>query len=364
MKVLDVRLKKLEIPLKKPFKTALRTCTIAEDIVVEVVTDTGDIGYGEAPPTVVITGDTNESVVGVINGTIAKSIIGMDISNIEGIMEKINSSSVGNTSAKAAIDMAIYDLFARYHNAPLYQLLGGYRKSINSDITISINEIEEMQRDSLNAVAQGFNTLKIKVGKDDIRKDIERIKGIRSAVGKDINIRLDANQGWTAKNAIRSIRMMEDMGLDIELVEQPVKAWDIGGLKYVTDNVTTNILADESVFSYTDAFNVLSKRAADLINIKLMKCGGIHNALKINAMAESCGVECMIGCMIESNISISAAVHLACAKKNITMYDLDGPFLLAKDPTIGGIVLDKSTLSVTDKPGLGIDRVEGLIDIV
>lgn len=363
MIIKDVVLKRLRVPLIKPFKTALRTCTVAEDIVVMVIADTGEIGYGEAPPTAVITGDTNESVVGVIENTIKNAIIGMDITNIEGIMEKINNSSVRNMSGKAAVDMAIYDLFGKYHKAPLYSLLGGYRKSVSSDITISINDVEEMQQDSIKAIQQGFTTLKIKVGKDAIKDDISRIKGIREVVGKDIAIRLDANQGWTAKNAIRSIRKLEDLDLDIELVEQPVKAWDIEGLKYVTDNVTTNILADESVFTYTDAFRVLSTRSADLINIKLMKCGGIHNALKINAIAESCGVECMIGCMIESKISISAAVHLACGKKNITMYDLDAPFLLSNDPTKGGVVLDKSVLSITDKPGLGIHGVDGLIDI-
>lgn len=363
MKIKDIEIKRLRIPLIKPFKTALRTCTMAEEVVVLVKTDTGEIGIGEAPPTAVITGDTNESVIGVIENVMKKSIIGHEISNIEGIMDKINSAAVRNTSAKAAVDMAIYDLFGKYHNAPLYKLLGGYREKVSSDITISINEVEEMQQDAVRAIKQGFDTLKIKVGKDAIEKDIARIKGIREVVGRDVAIRLDANQGWTAKNAIRSIRKLEDMDLDIQLVEQPVKAWDIDGLKYVTDNVTTNILADESVFTYVDAFNVLSKRAADLINIKLMKCGGIHNALKINAMAESCGIECMIGCMIESKISISAAVHLACGKKNITMYDLDAPFLLSNDPTIGGVNLDKTVLSVTNKPGLGIERVEGLIDI-
>ena len=363
MKIKDIQVKKLTIPLKKPFKTALRTCTVAEEVVVMITTDTGHIGYGEAPPTAVITGDINQSVVGIIEDIIKKAIVGFEISNIEGIMEKINSTSVGNGSAKAAVDMAVYDLYGQLYNAPLYKLLGGYRNKVASDITISINEIEEMQRDALKAVSDGFNTLKVKVGKDAIEKDIKRIKGIREVIGKDIAIRLDANQGWSPKDAVRSIKKLEDLNLDIELIEQPVKAWDIEGLKFVTDNVVTNILADETVFTHVDAFKVLSMRAADLVNIKLMKCGGIHNALKINAIAESCGVECMIGCMIESKISISAAVHLACGLKNITRYDLDAPFLLSDDPIIGGVNLEKAILSVTDKPGLGIKGVNGLVDI-
>jgi L-alanine-DL-glutamate epimerase-like enolase superfamily enzyme len=190
--------------------------------------------------------------------------------------------------------------------------------------------------------------------------DLQRVKGIREAVGPNIKIRLDANQGWNAKEAIRVITKMEDMGLDIELVEQPVKAHDIDGLKYVTDRVLTPILADESVFSPEDAFRVLQIRAADIINIKLMKAGGIYNALKINAMAESCGVECMVGQMIENSIGTAAASHLAGAKKNITRMDLDAPFLLAQEPVEGGISLDGSRIILSDAPGLGITAVHTL----
>ena len=176
-------------------------------------------------------------------------------------------------------------------------------------------------------------------------------------------LRLDANQGWTPKEAVRGVRRLEDAGLDIELVEQPVKAWDIEGLKFVTDNVETPIMADESMFSPHDAFKILSMRAADMINIKLMKCGGIHNALRIVSIAEACGVECMVGSMIESKVSITAAAHLACAKKNITRFDLDAVVLLAEDPVVGGLKVEIPTVILPNKPGLGIERIEGLKDI-
>ncbi|MDF2546706.1 MAG: dipeptide epimerase [Anaerosolibacter sp.] len=362
MKIKNISLRHISVPLIKPFKTALRTATSAEDTVVIIETDDGQVGYGEAPPTGVITGDTNGSIVAAITENISKLLIGEDIENIEKIMDKLNMSMVRNSSAKAAVDMAVYDLFGKLYKAPVYKLLGGYRNTVETDITVSINEPEEMRDDALRYVANGFTALKLKVGMD-IQKDIQRVKAIREAIGYDIKIRIDANQGWQAKEAIRGIRKLEDAGLEIELVEQPVKAWDLDGLKYVTDHVETPIMADESMFSPQDAFKILSMRAADLINIKLMKCGGIHNALKIVAIAEACGVECMLGSMLETKIGITAAAHLAGAKKNITRFDLDAPVLLAEDPVVGGVEVRGPHLILSQKPGLGIERIDKLTNI-
>ena len=167
--------------------------------------------------------------------------------------------------------MAIYDLLGQLADMPLYQLLGGFRHAIDTDFTVSVNDAVEMADDAERYVADGFNVLKVKVGIGKISEDIKRIKAIRERVGSAPIIRLDANQGWQAKEAVRAIRLLEDAGLDIELIEQPVLAEDIEGLKYVTDNTLTPIMADESVFSVQDAKQVLKMRAADLINIKLMK---------------------------------------------------------------------------------------------
>ena len=174
-------------------------------------------------------------------------------------------------------------------------------------------------------------------------------------------LRVDANQGWTPKEAIRTIRFFEDKGLDIELVEQPVKAHDFEGLKMVTESVDTLILADESVFSVRDAFTVLSMRAADLINIKLMKTGGIRNAVAICGMARACGVECMIGAMMETKISVSAACHLASALPVITRADLDPPILCASDPVVGGATYGGSSVVPSGGAGLGIEKINGLV---
>lgn len=359
MKITNIRIGLISVPLKTPFKTALRTVNSVEDVIVEIYTDTGNIGFGEAPPTGVITGDTTGAIIGAIKDHISKTIIGMDIENFEEIMLRLDKCVVKNTSAKAAVDIALYDLYGQLYKAPLYKLLGGYRKEIVTDITISVNEPEEMVKDSLDAIKRGYETLKIKVGKDSI-KDIERMKAIRKAIGYDVKLRIDANQGWKPKEAVKVLRQMEDAGLNIEFVEQPVAAHDIEGLKFVTDNISMPVLADESVFSPEDALKILQTRAADFVNIKLMKTGGLHNALKICSMAEIYGVECMIGCMLEAKVSVTAAVHLAAAKSIITKIDLDGPVLCSEDPVDGGAIFNESIITLENTPGLGIKRIQGV----
>lgn len=358
MKIAKIETSEIMIPLVTPFKTALRTVENVHDIVVRITADTGEEGFGEAPPTAVITGDTLGSIRCAIDDFIAPSLVGMDIDDIDGIMKKLHGCILKNTSAKAAVDMAVYDLFAKSCKKPLYKVLGGSRKEIETDLTISVNDIDEMVADSLKAVKEGFKILKIKVGKDGSR-DIERISAIRQAVGPDIKLRIDANQGWDSKEAVRIIHKLEDLDIGIDLVEQPVPAHDFAGMRFVTSRVETPILADESVFSVQDAVRIIEERAADLINIKLMKTGGIYEAQKICALAESYGVECMIGCMLESKIAVSAAAHLAAARGVITRADLDGPLLCKTDPYDGGPVYKGSKIIMTDDYGIGIKHVPG-----
>jgi o-succinylbenzoate synthase len=348
------------VPLKTPFKTALRTVNEVEDIVVEIHTDAGNIGYGEAPATAVITGDTHGSIIEAIAKFIAPRLIGQDIANLNRITQLIQTSLEKNSSAKAAVEIAVYDLFGQLYNAPLYKMLGGGDPVVTTDITISVDYIDKMVADSIQAVERGFQALKIKVGKD-IGVDIERIKAIYAAVEDRALLRLDANQGWTAKQAVYALQTLEDAGVKLELVEQPVKAQDLDGLRYVTERVHTPIMADESVFGPTQVIELIRMRAADIINIKLMKTGGISNAIHIADIAALHGVECMIGCMLESSISVAAAVHLAVAKANvITKVDLDGPSLCAFNPVDGGVNFNESEISITEAPGLGIREIRGL----
>ena len=360
MKITDIELGMLRVPLKTPFKTALRTVDTVEDIVVLVRTDSGHTGHGEAPPTAVITGDTHGSIVEAIERHIKPRLIGQDISNLNRICGLIQNSMERNTSAKAAVEIAVYDLWGQLHGAPLYQMLGGGDPVITTDITISVDHIDKMVADSIAAVERGFDSLKIKVGKD-IGLDIERVKAIHAAVEGRALLRLDANQGWTAKQAVYAMHALEDAGVLLELLEQPVKAADIEGLKYVTERVHTPVMADESVFGPSQVFDLIQRRAADIINIKLMKTGGISNAVRVADIAALYGVQCMIGCMLESAISVAAAVHLAVAKADaITKVDLDGPSLSQFNPVHGGVVFNESEITITDAPGLGIVRIDGL----
>lgn len=360
MKITKIQFGMLRVPLKTPFKTALRTVEAVEDVVVIVSTDSGEVGYGEAPATAVITGDTHGSIIEAINKFITPRLIGEDIANLNRITELIQSSLERNFSAKAAVEIAIYDLFGQLYGAPLYKMLGGGVPVITTDITISVDYIDKMVADSIAAVDRGFESLKIKVGKD-IGVDIERVKAIYAAVQGRALLRLDANQGWTAKQAVYAMHTLEDAGVHLELLEQPVKAQDIDGLKYVTDRVHTPVMADESVFGPAQVVDLIKMRAADIINIKLMKTGGISNAIRIADIAGLYGVECMIGCMIESSISVAAAVHLAVAKSSvITKVDLDGPSLCAFNPVDGGVIFNESEISITDAPGLGIREIRGL----
>lgn len=356
MKITGIDIKTLITPLEKPFKTALRELTTLTTYIIELYTDNGIVGYGEASPTPVITGDTEGSIKDAILNFIFPAIKGMDIEEIENIMQKINKSMIKNTSAKAAVDMAVYDLFSKIHNMPLYVLLGGARGEVETDITVSVKEPIDMAVDSKEYVGRGFDTLKIKVGMDS-ELDIKRIKAIRESIPRNIKIRLDANQGWNAKEAVRVIRKMEDMGLDIELIEQPVPYYDIDGLKFVTDNTSIPIMADESLFSVKDAVKLLSVRACDILNIKLMKCGGLYNAQKILSVAEAFGVECMIGSMMESSVGISHAASLACGRLGIKKVDLDAALLLKENKVIGGIEYNKNKIIVSKDVGTGIKGI-------
>ena len=356
LKITDIQAGDISISLLHPFKTALRTVDAVNDVVVRICTDEGAIGYGEAAPTAVITGDTRGSILTAIEDYIRPALLGMDILDLEGIMAQLHGCLAHNTTPKAAVDMAVYDLWAKAQGEPLFRLLGGARSSFETDLTISVNGVDEMVADSLEAIGRGFRILKIKVGKD-AKADLDRIAAIRAAVGPDAELRLDANQGWTAEEAVRILTAIEDRELHPALVEQPVPAWDLDGLKFIRQRVATPILADESVFSVHDARRLLDMGAADMINIKLMKTGGIYKALEICRTAQVFGAQCMVGCMLESRLSVAAAAHLAAAQAVVTMADLDGPSLCAQDPYAGGPSFNGPHISMTGDIGIGVEGV-------
>jgi L-alanine-DL-glutamate epimerase-like enolase superfamily enzyme len=363
MKIASIEIGKLRVPLKTPFKTALRTVTDIEDVIVVLTSDSGHKGYGSAPSAAVITGETHDSIIAAIRTSIFPAILGENVGNLNRVSRLIQGSIEKNFSARAALEIAVYDLFAQSLELPLYRVLGGGEPVISTDLTISVDHIDKMVADSLLAVDRGFTSLKIKVGKD-LKQDIERVKAIDAAVGDRAMLRLDANQGWTAKGTVAALRELEDSGVILDLVEQPVHCDDIDGMKYVCDRVTTPVMADESAFGPKQVTDIIQRRAADIINIKLMKAGGITNAIEIVDIAAAHGVECMIGCMAETSISVSAAAHLAVSRARvITRVDLDSPLLAATDPIRSNVNFDDSRISIGATPGLGIDNIDGFLPL-
>jgi len=355
MKITDIKIQLIDIPLITTFKTALRSVDQIENIAVTVSTDSGLLGFGGAAPTAVITGETTTSICGAIEH-IRDSLVGLDLAQAETIFQRLNNCMVGNSSAKAAVDMAIYDLLAKDLKIPLYQFLGGMINTLETDITVSLDTPEKMISESKEKLRAGFNILKIKVGGDP-ELDINRLELIREAIGSEARIRIDANQGWSGKEAVFVGRALERKGVNIELMEQPVPARDFKALRYVRENVSMPVYADESVFSPQNALDLVSMSAVDGLNIKLMKCGGIYNALKIAAIAQTAGIPCMIGSMMESHISVAAAAHLAVSQTIIKGYDLDAPLFCSLNPAVGGITYKGPRVCFSNAPGLGIESL-------
>lgn len=352
MKITEMETQKTSLPLEKPFKTALRSVTEIEVIDVMLHLENRETGLGSASSTWQITGESLASIQAAIDGPIKAAVLNRNIEELEDILTKMHGSCVANSSAKAAVDIALHDAYCKMYNIPLHQYLGGGSTFPTTDMTISIDDPEVMQKDAKSRVEQGYQVLKIKIGNNE-QDDIRRILKIREAVGPNVKLRLDANQGWNAKQAVKTIRYLEE-NVGIELVEQPVPAHDFDGLKYIRERVDTPIMADESVFSPYDAFQLIRNEAVDLINIKLMKSGGIRRARQIADMAQSAGIECMIGSMMESHTSVTAAAHLAYAHSNITRYDLDAALWLKEQSAEEGIKWQGDTAQLSNKPGLGI----------
>jgi len=360
MKITAFQLGLLRTPLKTPFQTALRRVECMEEVVVLLHTDTGYTGYGSAPPTAAITGETNASIIEAIRAHIGPAVIGQDVGFIHHNADRVQTAIVHNRSAKAAVDMALYDLWAQQHGAPLYQLLGGGEPCLDTDITISLAPLECMLEAALSALEHEFDILKIKLG-GTTQDDIEQIRAIWAAIKGQAALRLDPNQGWSVAQTLTIMRALEQNGLELELLEQPIAATDIHGLKQLSQQIQTPIVADESIATPQHALALIAQRAVASFNIKLMKSGGIQQALCIADVAAIHEMPCMMGSMLESTISVTAAAHVAVARADtINMIDLDGPLLAQRNFIEGGAVFDGPNISLPDTPGLGITGIQGL----
>ncbi len=360
MKITHIEFAWLEVPLITPFSTALRTVDHIRDLVVILHTTNGMRGYGSAPATPVITGDTHESIKAAIDQVLAAKVIGRDMDEIEQICHDIQQAMPHNSSAKAALEIALFDLYGHYRNAPLYRLLGGNSNKLKTDITISVNSADKMLADCEAGLARGFDVLKVKVGKQP-QQDIDSIRRIYQLTEGRAKVRLDVNQGWQVQECIDTMQKLEAEGIELELIEQPIHYRDIEGMRRIRAAIKTPLMADEAAFSLNDVHNLIARDAADIVNIKLMKSGGISQAIAIAELANQSAMQCMIGCMLEGSIGVAAASHLASGKADqITLIDLDGPSLGQYDPVKGGCTFENANITLGSGPGLGISQIDGL----
>jgi len=353
---------KLNIPFVRPLKIPLGVMEGARNVLIKLTTDTGLHGWGEASPFAPITGDTQESNYATAQ-QLALLIKGKNPLAIEARMAEINRFIVSEPSIRSAFDMALYDLLGKAANLPLYALLGGERRDIRTDLTIGIQDtVEQIIHHAERILAQGFEAIKLKVGRQGL-EDVAHVKAVRAFVGPNVPIKIDANQGWDYPTAVANLQAMQPFKL--KYVEQPLAAWDFANLRRLRDKVTLPICADESVFDHKDAFKLVTAGAVDYLNIKLGKSGGIHTALKINAIAEAAGCKCMIGCFAESRLALTASVHLALACSNIHFFNLDSAYDLKEDPVIGGMAYHEEIgglIQLSDAPGHGAEINEDYLD--
>lgn len=322
MTIVSAEISQDRIALRTPFVTALRRVEYAEFILLALHTDDGHVAYGSAPATEAITGETLSS----IEKALATAIVPALLHRPFDLDELVRTTALHqNSSAKAAAEMALFALAAAARDIPLYRLLGAAAAPVlRTAVTVSLNRPDAMQSAARRYVSEGCDILKIKVGAND-GYDARRIRKIARAV-PDTTLLVDANQAWDVAAAMAVIDAIAD--LPIALIEQPVPAHDIASLKEVNDRSPFPILADEAVFGAEDAKKVLDTGAAELINIKLMKSGGIAGALEIIDVCRTYGKRCMLGSMLEGPVSITAALHLAAAYPDMFPWiDLDSPLL-------------------------------------
>ncbi|WP_345243958.1 dipeptide epimerase [Nibrella saemangeumensis] len=351
MRITHIDLYRYDIPLKAPIAISLGIIDHARNLLIRIHTDEGLIGWGEGSPFWMIVGETQASGLAAAQD-MARLLLGRNPLDIEGCLEALLRYLPGHPTTRSAFDMALYDLAAKAANMPLYHHLGGSKRTLTTDETIYINPAERMVEDALRIKEKGGEAVKVKLGTNR-RDDIRRVEAIRQAIGDEIPIRTDANQGWdtvTASSVLQAIG-----NLNVEYCEQPIKRWDITGLKRIRQQSPVPIMADESLFDSRDAIRLMREEAVDYFNIKLSKSGGMYEALKINAIAEAAGIACMIGCMSESRLAITANAHFASARTNVTFFDLDAPFEHAHDPVTGGAVYNGYQVELPDSPGIGAE---------
>jgi L-alanine-DL-glutamate epimerase-like enolase superfamily enzyme len=352
MKITKVEAWEVSMPLAEPYTIAYETVYTTTNIFLCVETTQGISGFGCAAPDYLLTGETANSVIRTLKEVITPSIKGSDPLRPVMLIERLKPKTENQSSALAALDMALFDILGKAGNLPLWRLLGGFRNRMKTSVTIGIMPEKETVEHAMDWVSQGFKCLKLKGG-IHVDSDIDRVLRVREAVGYGIELRFDANQGFSVED---SLKFVEDTrSARLELIEQPTPRGEPDLLRRVTNGVSIPVMADESLMNLRDAFRIARRGLADMVNVKLMKVGGIAEALQITAVARSAGLEVMVGCMDEAALAIAAGLHFALSRPNVVYADLDGHLGLVRDPSKGAVILRDGFLFPTNRPGLGLD---------
>ena len=351
---------KLRIPLKEPFITSLAKEDMVENVIVILRTSNGITGFGECSPYMPVNGESIDTCF-IVGQYFANLLKGKDALQLEEHLAAMDKLIYANTSIKSAFDIALHDIIGQSKGIPLYKLYGGKNnKELVTDYTISLDNAEKMAADAVKIKEAGYPAIKVKLGQSK-KKDVERIRMIREAVGFDIPLRIDANQGWKLKEAIEILNALDAYG--IELCEEPIAKWNYMRMRKVKKNSPIPIMADESCGDAHDAERLLKLKACDLFNIKVGKAGGVFNAYEIVKLADKAGMQMQVGAFMESRLGMTASAHLALCSDNITYCDFDTPLMFSEDMVSGGLSYhENGVMKVPDTAGLGATIEQSYLD--
>jgi L-Ala-D/L-Glu epimerase len=351
MRIRRVEAWPVSMPLTIPYTITYETVTHVTNVFLRIETSTGVVGLGCAAPDEPVTHETADSVRKAFHDTVAPMLMGADPLRPAKLIHRLLAYVVDQPSVLAAVDMALHDILGKVSGLPVWRILGGYRDRIATSVTIGILPLAETVEQARARAKQGFRSLKIKGGLN-LDADIERMVRVREAIGPRIELRFDANQGYTVEQSM--IFVERTRSAKLALLEQPTPKGQPDLLGRVTSHVSIPVMADESLVDLRDAFRIAKRDLADMVNIKLMKVGGISEALQVNALARAANLHVMVGCMDEAALSIAAGLHFALARPNVLYADLDGHLDLTGDPSTDAVVLRHGLLYPRDRPGFGI----------